>query len=79
MDDAKALPRDRGVRPSGWCVVLPFMLGFSRGPVHSQPGPPLLSAASRSEPADMARSGNFQTRIEAASQALRESNPRFPA
>jgi hypothetical protein len=58
-------------------MVLPFMLSFGAGPVFSQPVPSLSSARSQSEPADTARSGNFQTRIEAAAQALRESNPRF--
>jgi hypothetical protein len=58
--------------------VLLFVLSFgAAGPVFSQPGPSLSSAPSQSEPADTAKSGNFQTRIDAAAQALRESNPRF--
>src|SRR5215471_14798214 len=70
----------RGILPR-WTrscrVVLPFVLSFAAaGPVFSQPGP-LSSAPSQSEPADTAKSGNFQTRIDAAAQALRESNPRF--
>jgi Putative metallopeptidase len=79
MDDAKVPPLlTRGIRPRAlrwWCV--PLVLSFSAGPAFSQPGPSLSSAPSLSEPADTARSGNFQTRIEAAAQALRESNPRF--
>ena len=60
------------------CVVLPFVLSFgAAGQVFSQSGPSLSSAPSQSEPADTAKSGNFQTRIDAAAQALRESNPRF--
>jgi hypothetical protein len=78
MDDAEA-PRllTRGALPRAlrwWCVALPFVLSFGAGPILSQPGP---SPASQSGPAEPARSGNFQTRIEAAAQALRESNPRF--
>jgi Putative metallopeptidase len=78
MDAKVPHPLTRGILPRGrrsWCVVLPFILGFSAGPVFSQPGP--SSAPSQSEPADTAKSGNFQTRIDAAAQALRESNPRF--
>jgi Putative metallopeptidase len=68
----------RGIPPRGlWCVVLPFVLSFGAGPVFSQPAPSLSSAPSRSEPADKEKSGNFQSRIDAAAQALRESNPRF--
>ena len=79
MDDAKVPPLlTRGIRPRAlrwWCV--PLVLSFSVGPVLSQPGPSPSSAPSQSEPADTTKSGNFQTRIEAAAQALRESNPRF--
>ena len=75
MDDAKAPPLLTGVRC--WCVAVPVVFGFSPGPVFSQPGPSPSSAPSQSEPADAAKSGSFQTRIDAAAQALRESNPRF--
>ena len=67
----------RGILPCApwlWCMVLPFVLSFGAGPVFSQPAPSLSSAPSQSQPAD---SPNFQARIDAAAQALRESNPRF--
>ena len=81
MDDAKAPPSlTRGALPRAlrWGVVLPlvFSLGAA-GSVCSQPGPAPSSAPPQSESADTAKSGNFQTRIDAAAQALRESNPRF--
>src|SRR6516165_10951837 len=67
-----------GILLRSWCVVVPFVLSFGvTEPVFSQPGPSLSSAPSQSEPADTAKSGNFQTRIDAAAQALRESNARF--
>src|SRR6516162_4166459 len=78
MDDAKApssLTRGALPRALRWGVVLPFVLGY--GPVFSQPGPSPPSAPPRSEPTDTAKQENFQTRIDAAAQALRESNPRF--
>jgi hypothetical protein len=79
MDDAEVSPvLTRGIPPCAprlWCMVLPFVLSFGAGPVFSQPGPPLSSAPS--QPADNGKSGNFQSRINAAAQALRESNPRF--
>ena len=79
MDDAEVSPvltrRIPPCAPRLWCMVLPFVLSFGAGPVFSQPGPPLSSAPS--QPADNARPGNFQSRINAAAQALRESNPRF--
>jgi hypothetical protein len=81
MDDAEVSPvLTRGILPCAprlWCMVLPFVLGFGAGPVFSQPAPPLSSAPSQAEPADNAKSGNFQARIDAAAQALRGSNPRF--
>jgi len=81
MDDAKApLVLARGTLPRVLlgCVVLPlvFSLGAA-GSVFSQPGPAPSSAPPQSESADTAKSGNFQTRIDAAAQALREGNPRF--
>jgi putative metallopeptidase DUF4344 len=80
MDDAEVSPvLTRGIVPCArrLCMALPFVLGFGAEPVFSQPGPPLSSAPSQAAPADNAKSGTFQTRIDAAAQALRESNPRF--
>ncbi len=68
----------RGILPRrSWCLVLPFVLSFGAEPAFSQPGPAPSSAASQSEPADQAKPGNFQARIDAAALALRQSNPRF--
>jgi hypothetical protein len=62
-------------------VLLSLALTFSAGPVFSQPAPPPSSTPSQSpappEPADKAKSGKFQDRIDAAALALREGNPRF--
>jgi hypothetical protein len=60
-------------RPSWWPLVLLFALMSGAGPVVAQPTPPESSASSQSP----APPGTFQTRIEAAARALRESNPRF--
>ena len=84
MRDAKVpAVQTRGILPphSPWWL-LALVLTFGAGPVFSQPAPPPSSASSQSpappEPAnDKAKPGNFQTRIDAAAQALRESNPRF--
>jgi hypothetical protein len=84
-----ANPRCSPPRSPWWCVLLSLALTFGVSlaltfgaePVFSQPAPPPSSTPSQSpappEPADKAKSGKFQDRIDAAAQALRESNPRF--
>jgi len=83
-------PREGASNANPWCIAtsvfmvaraMSLALTFGAGPVFSQPAPPPSSTPSQSpappEPADKTKSGKFQDRIDAAAQALRESNPRF--